>query len=56
MGYDITPERRCAGRDEGGKKIFERYFILRVREKIQEKENAEDAENAEDEDSVAAVI
>jgi hypothetical protein len=53
MGYDITPERRCAGRDEGGKKIFERYFILRVREKIQEKENAEDAE---DEDSVAAVI
>ena len=56
MGYDITPERRCAGRDEGGKKIFERYFILRVREKIQEKENAEDAENAEDEDSVATVI
>jgi len=53
MGYDITPERRCAGRDEGGKKIFERYFILRVREKKQEKENAE---NAEDEDSVAAVI
>ena len=38
MGYDIHPERRCAGRDEVGKKIFERFFILRVREKMKEEE------------------
>jgi hypothetical protein len=32
MGYDIRPERRCAGRDETGKKIFERFFKLYKRE------------------------
>jgi hypothetical protein len=32
MGYDIVPERRCAGRDEDGKKIFERFFKLHKRE------------------------
>jgi len=32
MGYDIQPERRCAGRDEDGKKIFERFFKLHKRE------------------------
>jgi hypothetical protein len=26
MGYDIQPDRRCAGHDEGGKKLFERFF------------------------------
>lgn len=34
IGYDIEPERRCAGRDETGKKIFERFFILSKREKM----------------------
>jgi hypothetical protein len=34
MGYDIEPERRCAGRDETGKKIFERFFRLHKREKM----------------------
>ena len=34
IGYDIAPERRCAGRDETGKKIFERFFILSKREKM----------------------
>jgi hypothetical protein len=34
MGYDIQPERRCAGRDQDGKKIFERFFKLHEREKI----------------------
>ena len=34
MGYNIEPERRCAGRDENGKKIFERFFRLSKREKI----------------------
>jgi hypothetical protein len=34
MGYDIEPERRCAGRDEGGKKIFERFFKIHKREKF----------------------
>ena len=34
MGYDIAPERRCAGRDEDGKKIFERFFRLHKRENI----------------------
>ena len=34
MGYNIEPERRCAGRDETGKKIFERFFRLSKREKI----------------------
>jgi hypothetical protein len=33
MGYDIRPERRCAGRDESGKKLFERFFVLHKREK-----------------------
>jgi len=35
MGYDIVPERRCAGRDEDGKKIFERFFKLHARENIE---------------------
>jgi len=34
MGYDIEPERRCAGRDQDGKKIFERFFKLHKRENI----------------------
>ena len=34
IGYDIEPERRCAGRDETGKKIFERFFRLSKREKM----------------------
>jgi hypothetical protein len=34
MGYNIEPERRCAGRDENGKKIFERFFRLNKREKM----------------------
>ena len=34
MGYDIHPERRCAGRDEDGKKIFERFFKLHKRENM----------------------
>jgi hypothetical protein len=33
MGYDIRPERRCAGRDESGKKLFERFFVLHKRAK-----------------------
>jgi len=32
MGYDIEPERRCAGHDQHGKKIFERFFKLHKRE------------------------
>ena len=32
MGYDIQPDRRCAGRDQDGKKIFERFFKLHKRE------------------------
>ena len=32
MGYDIQPARRCAGRDQDGKKIFERFFKLHKRE------------------------
>ena len=47
MGYDIHPERRCAGRDEVGKKIFERFFILRVREKMKEQEEEEEEEEKE---------
>jgi hypothetical protein len=35
MGYDIVPERRCAGRDQDGKKIFERFFKLHKRENIE---------------------
>jgi hypothetical protein len=34
MGYDIQPERRCAGRDEAGKKLFERFFKVNKREKF----------------------
>ena len=34
MGYDIKPERRCAGRDEAGKKLFERFFRVHKREKF----------------------
>jgi hypothetical protein len=34
MGYDIQPERRCAGRDHDGKKIFERFFKLHKRENM----------------------
>jgi hypothetical protein len=33
MGYNIEPERRCAGRDGDGKKLFERFFRLHKREK-----------------------
>ena len=47
MGYDIHPERRCAGRDEVGKKIFERFFILRVREKMKEEEEEKEEEKEE---------
>jgi hypothetical protein len=36
MGYDIHPERRCAGRDESGKKLFERFFQICKREKVNE--------------------
>ena len=34
MGYDIQPERRCAGRDEAGKKLFERFFKVNKRDKF----------------------
>ena len=33
MGYGIKPERKCAGRDESGKKLFERFFKVHKREK-----------------------
>jgi hypothetical protein len=33
MGYDIRPQRICAGRDEMGKKLFDRFFVLHKREK-----------------------
>lgn len=39
MGYDIEPERRCAGRDEAGKKIFERFFRLHKRDNVSEKDD-----------------
>ena len=32
MGYDIRPERKCAGRDASGKKIFDRFFKIYKRE------------------------
>jgi len=35
MGYDIQPERRCAGHDETGKKLFERFFRVNKRPQIQ---------------------
>ena len=41
MGYNIEPERRCAGRDGDGKKLFERFFRLHTREKMSEKEPGE---------------
>lgn len=31
MGYDIQPERKCAGYDATGKKIFERFFKIHKR-------------------------
>ena len=34
MGYDIQPERRCAGRDQDGKKLFERFFKVNKIEKF----------------------
>lgn len=46
MGYDIKPERKCAGRDESGKKLFDRFFIIHKREKIINKNEHEDDENA----------
>ena len=45
MGYNIEPERRCAGRDEIGKKIFERFFRLHKRENVSEKDNGLMIEN-----------
>jgi hypothetical protein len=33
MGYNIQPERRCAGYDDSGKKLFERFF--RINKKTQ---------------------
>ncbi len=45
MGYDILPERRCAGRDQDGKKRFERFFKLHKREngvKINDVNNDDD--------------
>ena len=35
MGYDIQPERRCAGHDETGKKLFERFFRVNKRPQMQ---------------------
>jgi hypothetical protein len=31
MGYDIQPERKCAGYDDTGKKVFERFFRVHKR-------------------------
>ena len=31
MGYDIQPERKCAGYDDTGKKLFERFFKVHKR-------------------------
>ena len=31
MGYDIQPERKCAGYDVTGKKLFERFFRVHKR-------------------------
>ena len=48
MGYDIRPERRCAGRDDSGKKLFDRFFVLHKREKcniiLDPKENEKEYE------------
>ena len=43
MGYDIQPERRCAGRDQDGKKIFERFFKLHKRENSSNMDDVDDA-------------
>lgn len=43
MGYDIEPERKCAGRDEDGKKIFERFFRLHKRENMHKINDDDDA-------------
>lgn len=49
MGYDIHPERRCAGRDDSGKKLFDRFFVLHKREKcniiLEPEENENENEN-----------
>ena len=43
MGYDIEPERRCAGRDQDGKKIFERFFKLHKRENANQIDDVNDS-------------
>ena len=43
MGYDIEPERRCAGRDQDGKKIFERFFKLHKRENMLQMDDVNDS-------------
>jgi hypothetical protein len=42
MNYAIVPERRCAGRDETGKKLFERYFRVH---KLSKKEESDVDDN-----------
>jgi hypothetical protein len=50
MGYDIKPERKCAGRDETGKKRFDRFFVIHKRENnITKNQHEEDAEKTLDE-------
>ena len=43
MGYDIQPERRCAGHDQAGKKIFERFFTLHKRENSSNMDDVDDS-------------
>ena len=43
MGYDIEPERRCAGRDQDGKKIFERFFKLHKRDNMLQMDDVNDS-------------
>jgi hypothetical protein len=50
MGYDIRPERKCAGRDESGKKIFERFFKLYKRENFTVAVIPEEEEEEEEEE------
>jgi hypothetical protein len=50
MGYDIRPERKCAGRDEFGKKIFERFFKLYKRENFTVAVIPEEEEEEEEEE------
>lgn len=45
MGYDIKPERKCAGRDEFGKKLFDRFFIIHKRENIVNKNQHEEGDD-----------